>query len=288
MAKIICCNQIKLLWFFIIIIFSGCFRKYTMSPKEINKYYLSHQPKPNFYSYDTLGRHVFYAFANEQRTDLPLLIMIHGAPGAWYGYIRYLEDTFLLNRFRIISVDRIGYNNSLKSGVETSIENQAIGLLPLLKLRGKEKCYIAGRSYGAPIAARISLLEPKNVDGLLLISCACDPNQEKFWWFSKPIYYPPLRWLFPKMIKHASDEKFEHKKELLKMLPNWKRIAQPSIILQGAKDFIIYPTNGNFVDSMLVNSPHKYLLLPDNGHLISNENPEVIRMSLKDLILMNK
>ena len=272
----------------LILSLSGCFRKFTMSEKEVSTYYKTHFPKPNFYSYDTLNRKIFYAYANQNRLDLPLLIFIHGAPGAWYGYIHYLEDTFLLNRFRIISVDRVGYNHSMKGGVDVSIENQATYLLPLLKLRGNTNCVIAGRSYGAPIAAKMAAIQPNNIKALLLISCAADPEQEKFWWFSKPIYYPPLRWLFPTMIRYASDEKFAHKKELNKLLSSWKLVKQPAIILQGAKDFIIYPSNGKFTDSVLVNSPHKYKLLPENGHLISNENPEIIRQSLNDLLLMMK
>jgi len=74
------------------------------------------------------------------------------------------------------------------------------------------------------------------------------PLKEKFWWFSKPIYYPPIRWLFPKPLRYASDEKFAHKNELIKLLPQWQSVTQPATILQGADDFIIYPSNGNFTD----------------------------------------
>ena len=278
-------NIIFLLLTIISVLISGCFNKYILTKKEITEYYKNHHPVPEFCSYDTLGRKIFYAIANKDKTDLPLLIFIHGAPGAWYGYIKYLEDTFLLRRFRIISVDRAGYNNSNQGGVETSIDNQASLLLPLLNNAKSQKCFVAGRSYGAPIAAKLATLKPKKVNGLLLISCAANPDIEKFWWFSKPIYYPPLRWLFPNMIRYASDEKFAHKRELKLMLNDWSKIYQPTIILQGAKDVIINPSNGKFTDSMLVNAPHKYILLPENGHLISNENPEIIRQSINELLL---
>ena len=68
-----------------------------MSQKELNAYYKTHQPKPTFYQYDTLGHAVFYAHAGQK--DLPLLLFIHGAPGRWYGYINYLSDSSLLQNF---------------------------------------------------------------------------------------------------------------------------------------------------------------------------------------------
>ena len=33
-----------------------------MTDKEIETYYTTHTPKPQFFSYDTLGQKIFYAF----------------------------------------------------------------------------------------------------------------------------------------------------------------------------------------------------------------------------------
>jgi pimeloyl-ACP methyl ester carboxylesterase len=69
------------------------------------------------------------------------------------------------------------------------------------------------------------------------------------------------------------------------MLPKWQQITQPTIVLQGGKDIIIDPYNGKFTDSMLVNAPHQYIFLPQNGHLISNESPRLIKECLMELLL---
>jgi len=101
------------------------------------------------------------------------------------------------------------------------------------------------------------------------------------------VYYPPLRWLFPKAIRTASDEKFAHQKELKKMLPIWSTINQNAIIAQGGKDFIIYRENGNFVDSLMICSSHCYYFLPQNGHPITKENPEFVREKLIELLKLS-
>jgi pimeloyl-ACP methyl ester carboxylesterase len=44
-----------------------------------------------------------------------------------------------------------------------------------------------GRSYGAAIAAKLAMDYPDLVKKLFLISPACAPKLEKYWWFSKPV-----------------------------------------------------------------------------------------------------
>jgi pimeloyl-ACP methyl ester carboxylesterase len=253
-----------------------------MNNKELKAYYKTHQPTPNFLQYDTLGHAVFYAHAGAK--ELPLLLFIHGAPGRWYGYIDYLSDSTLLKNFQMISIDRAGYGNSAKGGTITSIAQQALLLQPIIDKYSKVPIIIIGRSYGGPIASYLAALNKVKVKALLLISNAADPKLEKFWWFSKPVQSNLGKLLFKKPINVSSDEKFAHQKELEKMAPLWKEIIQPTIILQGGKDYIIYPQNGKYTDSVLVNAPHQYIFLPNNGHLISNEQPSLVKNCLFDLI----
>lgn len=253
-----------------------------MSQKELKAYYKIHQPEPDFFKYDTLGHAVFYAHAGKK--ELPLLLFIHGAPGRWYGYINYLSDSSLLDNFQMISIDRAGYGNSAKGGAVTSIEAQATLLQPIIDKYSKVPIIIVGRSYGGPIASYLAALNKVKVKALLLISNAADPKLEKFWWFSKPVQSKVGKLLFRKPIDVSSDEKFAHQKELEKMTPLWQEIIQPTIILQGGKDYIIYPENGKYTDSVLVNAPHQYIFLPNTGHLISNEQPTLVKNCLFDLI----
>jgi pimeloyl-ACP methyl ester carboxylesterase len=253
-----------------------------MSNKELKTYYTTHQPEPTYHQFDTLGRSIFYAHTG--KSNLPLIIFLHGAPGRWYGYINYLNDSLLLKNFQMISVDRPGYGNSSKGGAVTSIASQAILLQPIINKYKHVPIIVVGRSYGGPIASYIAAVNKKKIKALLLISNAADPKLEKFWWFSKPVQSKVGKLLFKQAIDVSSDEKFAHQQELEKMKPFWQEITQPSIILQGGKDFIIYPENGKFTDSVLVYSPHQYIYLPKNGHLISNEQPALIKNCLYDLL----
>jgi pimeloyl-ACP methyl ester carboxylesterase len=185
----------------------------------------------------------------------------------------------------MIAVDRPGYGKSkVNNTVLPDIEKQAEIISAVIPKNEKQKVIVAGRSYGAPVAAMMAQQQSNIVSGVLLISPAADPEHEKFWWFSKPVYYPPLRWLFPNAVNTASDEKFLHRNQLNKILLKWEKITQPSIILQGDKDFIIHKNNVCFLDSLMISSPREYQILENTGHLITKERPEIVKECIQKLV----
>src|SRR5260221_4568744 len=53
------------------------------------------------------GHHLHYAETGNK--DLPTLVFIHGSPGSWFHYMKYLWDTSLLKKFRMVAIDRPGF-----------------------------------------------------------------------------------------------------------------------------------------------------------------------------------
>jgi pimeloyl-ACP methyl ester carboxylesterase len=263
----------KIFYLFLFMFCSSCIQSFKMSDKKIEDYFSKNPPLPSFAFSDTLNRKIFYASSSD--TTKPLLLLIHGAPGAWFGYKEFFRDSLLLKKYRIIAPDRAGYNKSGER--ETSIQQQANLLKPLLRIHNRQKVSVLGRSYGAGIAVKLTVDNPELVEKLILIAPACDPKKEKFWWFSKPVNSKFARFFLPKYANRASDEKFTHQEELLKLLPDWQKIKCPVTILQGKKDWIIEPSNGNFVDSVLQNAPRRFIFLPQNGHLLTSERYDLVR-----------
>jgi pimeloyl-ACP methyl ester carboxylesterase len=264
----------KLFFYLIIFIYCcSCMQSFKMSDRKITDYYHNSLLKPSFAYSDTSKKKIHFAYSAD--TTKPILLLIHGAPGAWFGYKEFFNDSLLLSKFQIIAPDRPGYNKSEQK--ETSIEQQALLLKCFLRLHNHQKISVLGRSYGAPIAAKLTADNPDLIENLILISPACDPLKEKFWWFSKPVNTKFARFFLPSFANRATDEKFAHKAELMKILSDWKKIKCPVTILQGGKDWIIDASNGRFVDSMLVNAPRRFIYLPENGHLLTAERYDLIR-----------
>jgi pimeloyl-ACP methyl ester carboxylesterase len=90
---------------------SSCFSRFVMTEKELRTYYKDKPEKPLFFNIHNDSVDLFCATSGAD--TLPPLLLIHGAPGAWYGSRNFLEDSVLKQHFHIIAVDRPGYNKSL-------------------------------------------------------------------------------------------------------------------------------------------------------------------------------
>ena len=210
----------------------------------------------------------------------PPLLMIHGAPSNWKAYKNFLTDTVMYNHFQLISVDRLGYGESTsgKQKVVASIEKQAeeIEKTLLCNLSG-EKAIIIGRSYGAPIAAKIAANHPEKVLKLILAAPVIDPNHEKYFWFA----YAARTWLvkpfLPREYATATDEKFAHSSELKKMIQDWKKIICSVTVIQGGKDEIGDKVNLRFSHRMLNKLKSKFIFIPNAGHYITDEHYDLVK-----------
>jgi pimeloyl-ACP methyl ester carboxylesterase len=257
---------------------AGCFRKWQMSEREVARHYEGKAVKPVFQTIenDTLKLYVATVGAD----TLPPLLLIHGAPGTWSGYLNVLDDSLLQLRFQIIAIDRLGYHFSKhkKRKYETSIERQARAAALALSLnRSVHKGVVVGRSYGAPIAAKLALLFPNRFQKLVMLAGAVDPTKEKFWWFSKPGKWWITRQFLPRFLNTATYEKFAHAGELAKLDKEWHLLQMPVVAVQGGKDWIVDPTNLDYLRNKLANKPAQFHFLPEAGHLISISHPELVR-----------
>jgi pimeloyl-ACP methyl ester carboxylesterase len=263
-----------------IFVFNRCFMtgKYVYSDKELTEHYKNQEIKPIYKNTFFLGRRLHYAVISKNDT-LPLLIMVHGAPGAWYGYMNLTDDTLLQQRFKIVAVDRLGYGKSGYGNEELSVQKQAMAIDRIIEkenVTGK-KVYLLGRSYGAPIAAYLAINNPEKYEKLLMVSPVIDPDKEKFYWFSNLGRSPLVQWALPELLNVATKEKFSHQKEMRLMLPEWEKLATPTCILMGEDDNVADTANFSFAKKHIVNCPAVFIKLKKTGHQITRQQPDLIR-----------
>jgi len=257
---------------------SSCFRSWRKNDRDIREHYANRPVKPTFYTIQNDSLKLFAATTGAD--TLPPLLLIHGAPGAWYGYLNMVDDSLLQSRFHIIAIDRLGYNHSSlrKKRFVTSIETQAKAAMLALSLNhSKQKAVLLGRSFGAPIAAQMAILNPNAFSQLVMLAPAIDPTKEKFWWFSKPAKWWIVRMWLPRRLNVATFEKFAHAKELEKLRPQWQKLQVPTTVVQGGKDWIVDPTNLDFARQQLAGKLVQFIFLPEAGHLISYSHPDLVR-----------
>lgn len=265
----------------LVISLTGCFRRFTMTEREIRAHYAGKPTRPTFYTVEDDSSKLFVATLGAD--TLPPLLLIHGAPGNWYGYLRTMDDTLLQKRFHMLVVERPGYGKSrhprspLRLKSRMSIDFQARSIAKALSLNHSGKpAMVLGRSFGAPIAVRLATLVPQKVGHLFLVSPAIDPDREKFWWFSKWGRFPLIQAFLPRSLNLATYEKYQHAAQLRGLLPYWSQVQMPVTVLQGAQDWLIDQGNLAFAKRMLKGKSARFQLLPDAGHLITNSHAQLV------------
>lgn len=216
------------------------------------------------------------------RSDtLPTLFFLHGSPSSMSVYNVYYEDDSLAGLANIIAADRPGYGYSDLGYSEISVKAQAEKMWKILEKEGfPSPLYLIGSSYGGTVAAKMAMLKPNRVDGMVLISASLAPGKEKTYGISYLLQHLPFRWLIPASIRVANDEKLSHYESLDEMVPLWERIIAPVILIYGTADRLIFPENADFALQKLVNSTRvEEIPLEGEGHFL--------QIKYKDMILEN-
>jgi pimeloyl-ACP methyl ester carboxylesterase len=268
-----------------ILFFSRCYmlNSYIYTDAELQEHYENKAVKPRYRESAFLDRQLHYAVLSKNDT-LPLLVMVHGAPGAWYGYLNLTDDSLLQEHFKIVAVDRLGYGKSGYGKEELSIQMQALAIKNIIEKENTtgKKVYLVGRSYGAPIAAWLAINYPQTFEKLVMVSPVIDPEKEKFYWFSDIGNSPAIQWALPDLLNVASKEKFAHQKEMKTMIPKWEKLYTPTYVLVGEDDNIADTANYTFAKKHLVNCPAVFMKLKHTGHQITKQQPELIKQMLMD------
>jgi pimeloyl-ACP methyl ester carboxylesterase len=219
--------------------------------------------------------------------SLPVAFFVHGSPGSWGGFIDFMKDTVLLKKVKMVAVDRIGFGDSDFGNGEKSLTVQAEFLKPIVakyKKSGK-KIILIGHSLGGPLIARMAMDYPELIDNLIIVAGSIAPDLEpNEKWFRIPMEFMPISILIPASFRASNHEILYLKPELEKMLPLWKNIRQPVIVIQGDKDMLVSPKNADFAEKMLVNAKSLKIIKVDTmNHFVPWSHPQLIKKAIEEM-----
>ena len=213
-----------------------------------------------------------------------LIVFVHGTPGSFSTFLRYLNDPVMRERFHMISVTRPGWIDSSATKIP-SLTEQAKALEPIIRmdLSGKG-AILMGHSYGGPVIARTAMDYPDLVAGLIFVATTADPE------FSGPRWYNRFAVVLPKFIlgaslKGANAEIMPLRPQLEAMRLRWQDLVMPVLIVQGDQDRLVNPRNADFMKKMLVNADVTYLRREGQGHFVLWQEAELIRDTLIEKFL---
>lgn len=273
-------------FFGVIFLMDSC-TQFRMSKSEINEYLSKLNLKGTLHEYNVgKGRIINYLHVGDE--SLPLVVFVHGSPGSLSAFIHFTADTALLSHAQLISVDRAGFGESNFGYPEKSLAKQAQYLKPILeKYKNNKPIILVGHSLGGPVISRMAMDYQELIDGLVIVAGSIDPDLEpNETWFRAPLAMPFLSWILPRSFRASNFEIYKLKPELQEMLPLWKNITCPVIVIQGNKDNLVAPGNADFAKKMLVNSKSvDFIIKNDMNHFVPWQHPELIREGVLRLLL---
>ena len=261
--------------FFITILCHSCMT-FRMSPKKIAAYFQDKNIPVEQTSYNSSSREIHYAQTGDN--EKPLILFVHGSPGSLSAFIHFLADTTLLKEHLLITIDRPGFGYSNFGIGEPSINRQAEILMPIVEKYSVNKpVLLVGHSLAAPVIAQMAINHPDLIDGLIMVAGSIDPDLEpNEAWFRIPLSTPFLNWLLPRSLRASNEELYNFKSELTNMLPLWKKITVPVVVIQGKKDVLVDPRNADFAKRMIISAPVEIIYRDDMNHFVPWSNPELI------------
>ena len=120
------------------------------------------------------------AYAANLSADLPLLVLLHGSPGDWTAMRKYLEDSSIQQKYRIISITRPGYGESDSSQAYPDLRFQGSVLHAFISKYATQKpVTILCHSLGGAIAMRYALDYPNEVQNMILLAPTVSKHAER-------------------------------------------------------------------------------------------------------------
>ncbi|MDT0556940.1 alpha/beta fold hydrolase [Patiriisocius hiemis] len=267
----------------ITLIFSSCT---TLQWRETDKeIYATHiekgiPTKISYYPVDSLDLKIRVQEITQPDNSITLFF-IHGAPSSLASWNKYLQNDSLNKKVNLVAIDRPGYGYSNFGNEMPSIKKQSKLLSDLITSYNLKNTIVIGSSYGGPIAAQIAT-QNKNVKGVIMVSPAIDPLNEKEFWVSRLTQWWITRWMVPTGYRVAGDEKTIHALELTALEKGWKKVTIPVVHIHGDADKIVPYINIEYTPKHFRN--HKVVTIPNTGHEIAWANPELILPHIYNLI----
>lgn len=223
-------------------------------------------------------------YAKTGNDTLPAIFFVHGSPGGWNAFEKYMQDKELLGKYRMISIDRPGFGYS-RFGEARNLEEQSKLIFPLVKsLQNDKPIYAVGHSLGGPVIAKLQTDYENLFAGLVFLAASVDPDEEKPEKWRYVLQKTPLKFFLPGAFRPSNEELVYLKKDLRELDKEWLKISCPVWIIHSDKDGFVPIGNVGYAKKKLVNAKTvEVKILPGASHFIPWENYDDIKELLMKL-----
>jgi pimeloyl-ACP methyl ester carboxylesterase len=200
---------------------------------------------------------------------LPSIIFLHGSPGSWNAFENYLWDKDLLNKFRMIAIDRPGFGYSDFGKPQNLQQQTAIIGSVLNDFKNDKPVYIVGHSYGGPLAVSLVAANVDFFSGMILLAASVDPSEEPDEKWRRLFIHSPFGLFLPGAFRPSNAEIWYLKAELSALSSQFVKIKCKVVVVHGDKDNFVPFENAYYAERLLTHtSSTRLLILKGASHFI--------------------
>ena len=205
--------------------------------------------------------------------NLPTLVFVHGSPGSFMDFQRYLKDSTLNKRANMVAYDRIGYGYNNKGRVLPSLEREIEALEVVLKDVDLSKVILIGYSYGGTLI----MASDKNYKRKIALAPSVRGDLEPMFWMMNLTLWNLTRPLIPKVFLAASSEKFRHVDELPVFNDRWNKSLSKVLAIHGKKDRIVPFENSVYLGEIFERDKFSLIPIGEGNHSLIWTNFDLIK-----------
>jgi len=209
------------------------------------------------------------------------LLFIHGSPGDWQAWARYLDAPALSHFNPRLSVDRPGFGGSGKGQVMTDLRAQA-RLLAAVIPEG-ERAVVVGHSLGGPLVGWLLLDHPEKVCGGVMVAGSIAPALEAPRWYNRLAETWLAHWLAPQELIWSNTEILALQGELQKLDSEWPRLQRPLVVVQGMDDELVDPATADYAEQRIPRAFRRVQRVAGQGHFVLWDQPQTVIDAISSL-----
>ena len=207
------------------------------------------------------------------------LIGIHGTPGSWTAWRNLMKQPDVMQQYNFLAFDRPGWGQSQSQPqlVYPALTDQAEILASVITgMELTPPIILVAHSWGGPVALELAAQFPNLVDGMVLIASPASPVESKPRWYHKAAKSKMVQFAIGDSMSRSNLEMLALETELFRIADRLPFISQPTVIMQGKKDWLVNPENAFYLQRTLTNAPVKLIYDLKGNHFIPFSKPDEV------------
>jgi len=206
----------------------------------------------------------------------PAVLFVHGTPGTWSDFWRYLIISDLTRKAHLVSVDRPGWGDSYcnttdgKTCFYPLLKQQSKYLDTLIKKLDEQNNHqgviLVGWSLGGPLIGQIAHDYPEYVKGVIFAASPFDPELSHPRWYNWLSHI--FSWVVPIELEKSNEEMMPLASQLKDMNEVWNSINVPIWVIQGTIDDLVDRKNLDYAKQIFAEKDATFIEVETSGHFV--------------------